>query len=739
MPTVPHNATKTSNSTEIATASKGAADSIGPVVFFAIVKSIDHVSLLAKYVEVRAKDGEIELSAQFGRIFDEARAKTGVMTEEFCRYAAGSGYFRTESAQEAEALATEMILVAEAQNSQTPDRELHKRMAAVIVAARPDPAAPSGPAECSDAIDVAEQLVHEMQPGEVRLTEDTYHALSADKAKLYEQASTNADRPPGNAPAGASWRRIVVAAAPPPQTIYRAVMVIDMAQYGRVKNNMQLMFGAMAVPTLDGQIVSIISTGFKQAGAASYERYMHKWGGDGGIFFFESTDLAHRVAVEVLRQAEAQQNRKARETPCEDAMRCFRIGIDYGKLERMTGGGAATGRVEYSGDSLSRSERLQNGGPSGEVRISEEFYQRLTEDLRKAYGDKEPIFGKGHEPKPIQARRLFVADRAPWPELGRDNKAFPPIRQPNADFPATVETPTARELCFVICPLGEDQPRVAQVFDRLITPACASAGYTVRRATDLPGNRKTIIAENLWGAPLVVAYLGNPLQWNYNVILEVGIRLATGLPLVMLSDPMESGREPDYQRLLPFQVVHDNVITVPKEPGQRLQKLIDEIGNTRARLSNAWESLNPVLEFRYTTYDNVIITDANETARRVFGADVVSPGQGVERLRKAFADRTDPVQAEARRDEQMAILDALMAQAVRGQNATRNWRPPKARIPVVFRDAEVDAATGKPVGYLPIIVRYHFDQQWTRVRYLYLRVSAGMQKLDGLAYYICDL
>jgi class 3 adenylate cyclase len=720
------------------TASKADADSAGPVVFFGIVKSIDHVSLLAKYLEVHPQDGEIELSAQFGRIFDEARAKTGVMTKEFCRYAAGSGYFRTDSAQDAEALASAMILVAEAQNSQTPDRELHKRIAAVIVAARPDPAAPSGPAECAVAIDVAEQLVHEMQPGEVRLTDDMHKALPADKAKLYEQAPTNADHPAGNAPVGPSWRRIVVVAAPPPQTSYRAVMVIDMAQYGRIKSNMQLVFGDSAVRTLDEQIVSIISAGFKEAGAASYERYMHEWGGDGGIFFFDNPDMAHRVGVEVLKQAEVRQNRKARTTSCEDAMRCFRIGIDYGKVERMTRG-AGAGPMKYSGDALTRSARLEKGGPSGEMRVGEEFYRRLAEDLRKAYGDKEPIYGKDHEPQPILGRRVSVAERAPWPELSRDNKVFPPIKQPNSDFPATVETPPALELCFVICPLGEDQPRVAEVFDRLIIPACTSAGYTVRRATDLPGNRKTIIAENLWGAPLVVAYLGNPQQWNYNVILEVGIRLATGLPLVMLSDPMEGGREPDYQRLLPFQVVHDNVITVPKDPAQKLQKLIDEIGNTRSRASKAWESLNPVLEFRYTTFDNVIITDANDTAGQVFGADAVRPGQGIERLRKAFADRTDPVQAEARRDEQMTILDALMAQAMRGQNASRNWRPPKARIPVVFKDAEVDPATGKPVGYLPIIVRYHFDQQWTRVRYLYLRVSAGMQKLDGQPYYICDL
>ena len=690
-------------------------------MYLALIKSVNHDAVLARYREIRGDvRGEIELSSQFTRIFEEARAHSSVPAETVARYAPGLGYFTTSIADQAEALAVEMIRVAEAHNTAVPDLGLHKHIGAVLAAQD----APSSPPD---------ELAGDPRPGEVRLTDAVYRALSPDRRKLYERIADTGDHPAGRAPA-VMWRRQVIARTALPTTIIRAVATIDMARFSRIQANMNLMYKGSGPATLDSQIVEIIAAGFRSAGALSYEQYMNSWGGDGGTFFFDNPNVAHRVAVEILKQAEEQQNKAARESNCEDAMRCFRIGIDFGRLDRILDTG------EYAGEPITRAERLESGGPSGEIRVSEEFYTRLDEDLRRAYGDKEPIFGKSHDQaKGIAGRRLAVVDRAPWLEVGRDNKPFPAIKQPNSDFPKGPEATTPVECCFVICPLSDDRPRVSEVFDRLIAPACAHAGFVARRATDIPGDRKSAIAENLWNAPLVIAYLGNPTNWNHNVILEVGIRLATGLPLVMLSDGLEGGRDPDYQRLLPFQVVHHNVITVPTDPVQKLQSVLDEIGNSRARASQAWESPNPVLEFRYTTFDDVVITDSNETARAVFGADNVRKGQSIERLRTFLAGATDQVQADARRDEQIQILDAFLARAVRGRTAAKNWLPPKARIPIVFRDAEADRATGKPVGYLPIIVRYQFEQQCTRVRYLYLRVSASMQKPENLPYYVCDI
>ena len=686
----------------------------------AVVKSINHETTLARYREILGdQQGEIELSNQFARIFEDARASASVQVDTFARNVPGVGYFTTSTAEQAEALAAAMIRVAENHNALVPDVGLHKNIGAVIVAADASSQSP-------------EQWARDTRSGEVRLSEAAYKALPADRRRCYEPVTDLGDHPASRG-AAVVWRRQVIARPALLPNITRAVMVVDMARFSRIQKNMKLMYkGSPAM--LDTQIVEIIAAGFRNAGASSYEQYMNNWGGDGGSFFFDNPNLAHRIAVEILKQAEELHNKEARESNCEDAMRCFRIGIDFGRLDRVPDSG------EYAGEPITRAQRLESGGPTGEIRISEEFYRRLGEDLRRAYGDKEPIFGKSHDhEKGISGRRLAVAERAMWPEVGRDNKPFAPIKQPNSDFPQAPETAAAIETCFVICPLGEGQARVADVFERLIVPACAKAAFSARRATDIPGDRKSVIAENLWNAPLVIAYLGDPANWNHNVILEVGIRLATGLPLVMLSDGIDGGRDPDYQRLLPFQIVHHNIITVPTDPAQMLQRVLDEIGNSRARASQSWESPSPVLEFRYTTFDDVLITDANETARTVFGADNVRKGQGIERLRKFLAETTDPVQADARRDEQIAILDAFLARAVRGRGAAKNWRPPKARIPIVFQNPEIDPESKKPVGYLPIVVRYQFEQQCTRVRYLYLRVAASMQKPEHLPYYVCDI
>lgn len=702
----------------------------GKTTCLALLKSVDYEAILAHYQAVHggAKEGDIALSNQFARIFEEARTRAMVASETFARYAPGVGYFTTSDADDAEALASEMIRIAASQNTAIPILELHKNVLAVIVMS---PMAEDGFAPAHEMIEKAEELARMTGSGEIRVSDAVYRSLSAERRGQYERVT--GDAATGASPGSVTWRRKPVAADEMPSTVQRAVMVVDMARFSRIQANMKLMYKDSGPSTLSNQIISIISEGFSSAGAASYELYMHKWGGDGGIFLFDDPALAHRVAVEILKQAEEHHNREARDNNCDDAMRCFRVGIDFGRLDR------AADRKEFAGEAITRATRLESGGPSGEIRVTEEFYARLSEDLRRAYGGKQPIFGKDHDQaKGIPSRRLKVADRAPWTEVGRDNKPFGPI-EPNGDFPEQMSAVPALEQCFVICPLGDDLPRVSDVFDRLIVPGCARAGFTARRATDLPGDRKSVIAEQLLNSGLVIAYLGSPEQWNDNVILEVGIRLATALPLIILSDSLEDGREPDYQRLLPFQIVHQNVITVPRNPEQRTQKLIDEISNSRARDAQAWESPNPVIEFRYRTFDEVIITDANETARTVFGADNVLKGQTVEHLRNYMNSHCDPAQMAARGEEQMALLDALLAHAIRGRTAAKGWKPPRARIPIVLNNADVDPATGKPIGYLPIVLRYHFDQQFTRVRYLYLRVSAAMKKDETAGYYVCDI
>ena len=65
-------------------------------------------------------------------------------------------------------------------------------------------------------------------------------------------------------------------------------------------------------------------------------------------------------------------------------MRCFRIGIAYGPVSRDS-------QQRLAGTVISTAVRLQGGGPSGEIRISSEAYERLPREIRRLYGGEEEI------------------------------------------------------------------------------------------------------------------------------------------------------------------------------------------------------------------------------------------------------------------------------------------------------------------------------------------------------------
>lgn len=694
----------------------------GQTLYLTLVKALGRDQLLAQYQKFHGLvQGEIELSNQYTHIFEEGRTRSGVATESAARVV-GAAHFTTPLPEEAEALASEMVRIVAEQNALIPNELLHKKIAISIVAV---PAAVDVSQQSLEtaqiAYDDAEDLLHDALPGEIRISDSVYQSLPADRQEAYSQIESHSRMQT------ALWRR-KDAAPSGAACAERCVMVIDMARFSRIEANMTLLDPDKGSSTLRNQINSIIAEGFKRAGAASYERYMYRFDGDGGIFIFPDPAVAHKVAVEVLKQAD-EKNKRSREQHFEDGMRCFRIGMDFGRLDRDA-------RNDFSGEILARTKRLESGGPSGEIRASAEFYRRLPVELRKAYGDEEPIFGKDHD-QPVPGRRLAVGARALWVEVGRDNQPFAAPKQPNNEFVVPAEPPKL-ELCFVVCPLSANQPRVNEVFDKLIAPACEKAGFLPRRANELPGDRKAVIAGHLSNAPLVIAYLGNPAGWNDNVILEVGFRLATGLPLVMISDADADGREPEYQHLLPFQIAHHNVITVGADPARKIDALQSEITENRSTpASSDWESPNPIVEFKFSDLKDVVVTDANESAKALFGAENLRKNQSIEKLRAAFANRTDAVQAEARTVEQLEILTKLWQRKTFGETLS-HWQPPRAKIPVVFNDAPVDPETGKPAGYLPVILRYSCEESITRVRYVYLKVSASLKRHPA-GYYISDL
>src|SRR5215813_1480994 len=78
--------------------------------------------------------------------------------------------------------------------------------------------------------------------------------------------------------------------------------------------------------------------------------------------------------------------------------------------------------------------------------------------------------------------------------------------------------------------------RADRVRDSLIRPACEEMGYTLVHAdeTDTALALEPVVSA-LSKSHLVVADLGS-LPWNANVLMEIGFRLSTGRPIVLLAD-----------------------------------------------------------------------------------------------------------------------------------------------------------------------------------------------------------
>jgi hypothetical protein len=414
-------------------------------------------------------------------------------------------------------------------------------------------------------------------------------------------------------------------------------------------------------------------------------------------------------------------------------MRSFRIGVSYGAIGQDGSGG-------LSGQFIAQAKRLEAGGPTGEIRMSEEAYKKLPKEMRKLYGDQELILGKPPEPK-TPGRRFEVTQGAIWDEVDPDHKPWPKPATPNRDpeFYKPHVAPKV-EKCFVLYPMRPD-PRTDEVLKNLIEPACGRASFEPFWATRVSGMRDQAITTNLDTAPMIIAYLGSPSPaWNSNVVLEVGYRLATQRPLVILSEPDPDGRTPDYRRHLPFQLVYHNVITLSPNLVNDIPSLEAELVAIRkAKPRWEWDTPYPIIEVKILSPAETLITDANKAAIELFGEENVQANCSVHDLRNSLESRMDPVQLQAVREDGRDLLIKLLHWAKFYRGDESSWKFPRARVPLIFRDIPEDLTTGKPHGFLPVVVRWSDEGECVRVRYVYVRVSAAMHKQEPSGYYVCDL
>jgi hypothetical protein len=252
---------------------------------------------------------------------------------------------------------------------------------------------------------------------------------------------------------------------------------------------------------------------------------------------------------------------------------------------------------------------------------------------------------------------------------------------------------------FVIQAVDGDgsRQRADRVLRSIIDPACGATGYDAVRANDLQA--KTIvepIISALNTHPLAIADLAAP-PWNPNVLMEVGFRLATGRPIVLLADT-----DPK-QEILPLQLrnVRTQVINSTTPGSADVDSLIEAIKQYSSEV-NAWESDYPTIEFSipFRDPDRARFIFANEKAARAYGLDqpddlIGRPVGDVDpRLRDFFPDKQ---YYEAYEKDQ----DAILGRIVKGD---RN--PKTARIPLWFTKHSV--ADQNDRIYWPLLAQYRY-------------------------------
>jgi class 3 adenylate cyclase len=694
-----------------------------------IIKSIGHCGILSAYEEFLGKGvGAEHLHKEYELLFEEAKTDSNLSGD--VRIKEGEAYLAVKLASEAEAFAEALIRRTPVSNQKVVKNPSNYKSFVVGIS--------TGQIHCSQTVatdaviaiaegvsllEEAASLVSRGNGAEIRVTEAVWKALPEQRQESYESIETT-----GTASRQNSIRRRFVGQRGRTVTGERCVMSVDMAQFSQIQGVLEMSLGSYISGMLQGQIEDILRTGFQRVKDVSYEQAKYKFGGDGGIFTFDFPEQAHKVACEILQEADTK-NKKLRSHGNHMGIRCFRVGISYGPL--------TTVHDERAGAVISLAVRLEAGGPSGEIRISPEAYRELPDGLKRMYGGEERIQGKTHDGV-IKGRRCKVTHRAPWLEPVGGPPYPPPL--PNPEFPSDELRALNENECFVISEISDDA-RVNAVFEKLIVPGCRAVGYTALRADKIAGSdRLDVIRGSLRKAGMCIAYFGNPAaEIKKDVLLETGFRIANELPIVMLCDAAPDGTIPDYKTLLPFHLFSHTVITIPTARGEitdAIPALIAEITASKGtKRRDDWDATNPVLTVRFSGPNDAMFTEVSKEARAVFGSDVKA-GAPAAILLSVLEDRMPQGQLDAFRREMRAHVREII-----GHNAVREpgvqFKMPLARVPIVFYE-DIDPVKQRPCrGYLPIIARYTTEGQFVTLRMFYLVISESIKKENDC--YVCDL
>ena len=294
---------------------------------------------------------------------------------------------------------------------------------------------------------------------------------------------------------------------------------------------------------------------------------------------------------------------------------------------------------------------------------------------------------------------------------------------------------------FVISPVGDPDSDIRQQADLIledyIRPAAekAAENYSVYRDDGQHEPRiMEVIIRALERDPMVIAYLGYP-PWNPNVMWEVGFRLATYRPIVLLTHVNTE---------LPFDLLDYRCVELP--PYDKLERK-DKVRDTRIinqiaealeeqnRSRHIWQSAYAVAEIQIDQTPGIraeerqsIFTASSEAADALFHVKGALTGMSIIYAHDSLLPRIEEFQVDPFEAEQ----ERLIGQLYMGSGRGRVYRRVQAMVPLIFKKKPVDNVDApdyvdpqfRSRAFLPIIVQNVQQQNALFLRMLYFEVTS---------------
>jgi ubiquinone/menaquinone biosynthesis C-methylase UbiE len=276
----------------------------------------------------------------------------------------------------------------------------------------------------------------------------------------------------------------------------------------------------------------------------------------------------------------------------------------------------------------------------------------------------------------------------------------------------------------------EDQRRrAAKVLEQHLRPACLAANYFVP---------EDISDEDLYDAsmspllhaPMAIAYLGKR-AWISDILTKVGLRLATGKPLVLVFEPGDEFRTPGLfealERVMRLRKMEPISVAADLDDEPTRVKVNDLIKQELQKQSANYFGSRPVHPMAVlqidTNKDNEEYIDATDSVCALLTEDRYLLGRRGLDIVHNLQSRIEPQQWPYFSREQERLYGLFL----NDQSGKLDSVTPISRIPLVYKPVD-----GKTKAILPIVTRHASNNGIHHLEILHLDVTASLSRMaDG--------